>query len=47
MKSRTHSKLHIRRFVTLHSVFGLLSVLASEHLDKGVALVNVDDTGLD
>lgn len=44
---RTHSELHIRGLVALHSIFSLLSVLASEHFDEGMALVDVDDAGLD
>ena len=43
----TYSKLHFSRLVTLHSFFSAHGIVASKHLDEGVALLNVDDAGLD
>ena len=43
----TYSKLHLGRLVTLHALFGGHSIVAREHLDKCMALVCIDDAGLD
>ena len=43
----TYSKLHVSRLVTLHSIFGAHGIVSREHLDEGVALINIDDAGLD
>lgn len=43
----TYSKLHLSRLVTLHALFGGHSIVAREHLDECMALVSIDDAGLD
>lgn len=42
----TYSKLHVSRFVRFHSFTSIDSVVAADHLDKSVALVNVNNAGL-
>jgi hypothetical protein len=42
-----YPELKVRAAHVLHGGLGPLGVLAEEHLDKGMALVLVDDAGLD
>lgn len=42
----TYSKLHVSRFVRLHSFTSVDSVIAGNHFDESMALVNVDNTSL-
>ena len=42
----THSQLHVGMPEMLHPFFGNDGFVASDHLDKGMALVDVDDAGL-
>lgn len=42
-----YSQLHVSRFVTLHSFFGLHGISAGQHLDESMALIGIDDAGLD
>ena len=43
---RTYSELHVGMSEILHAGFGLQGFLTRDHLDEGVALVTVDDAGL-
>lgn len=43
----TYAKRNLKMSVVLHVVLGILGVLASQHLDKGMSLILVDDASLD
>jgi len=42
----TYSKLHVSRFVRFHSFTSIDSVIAADHFDKSVALVDIDNASL-
>jgi hypothetical protein len=46
MRILTYSQLHFSGFEAFHSLFGLHCILSSDHLDKGVAFVRIDDACL-
>ena len=43
----TYSELHVRRLEALHALLCAHGILASEHLDESMALLDIDDARLD
>ena len=42
----TYSKLGVLNLIFLHTISGAFCILAVDHLDESMALVDVDNTGL-